>query len=457
MRDSGRMLPAKATTGVGQGVAQSYWQRIGGMPLQQGSGTLPRSSRFVVIGGGFAGLATALRMKELDPAAEIVLLEAKSVGYGASGRNGGLVSPLAAPVWLAAAMQDQSIARAMRLLNRKADDAARWANATAPHAEVTPTTLLLEAQGAVTNAGISQVARILDRAEIEYRRFRPRDSKSIKPALAIDANTINPYALVRGLADAARQAGVEIVEGAPVKDIEQEQSGLRITLADGRAITAERAVLCTNAYTPSLSFGEVPRAKVVYNYMIATEQLSPSALERLATVSNGERPFVVELNTAYVFYRLHQGRLVFGGIEKSKQVAPGDLDVPVSILAGLDKLLGETLSGAPKPAVAEAWGGRFHMTTTDLPIIGPSASVPSLVLNIGYGGTGVALTLTLAPVAAALALGRQIEDAGLAEIHRAMRNTRLPLAGGVKFVAGVAGEYLRQLRERRNGHVSQGR
>ena len=53
---------------------------------------LSNSYDVAIIGGGFSGLWSAYHLLELDPKLSIVIFEAKSLGYGASGRNGGWVS-----------------------------------------------------------------------------------------------------------------------------------------------------------------------------------------------------------------------------------------------------------------------------------------------------------------------------------------------------------------------------
>jgi glycine/D-amino acid oxidase-like deaminating enzyme len=430
---------------IGRSVSCSYWQRIGimpVMPVRDDTAELPARASVVIIGGGFAGLATALRIKELDADADVVLIEAKSIGYGASGRNGGLMSPLPAPVWLTTALHDKGHARAMGLLNRKVTAAAEWANEIAPHAEIVATDMALEAKGTITDACLAHISGTLHAAGIDHR-FAAGDTQGGPRALKLEAHTVNPYQLVRGLAHAARKRGVAIVENAPVHAVaERDEGDALITLTDGRAIIAGTVVLSTNAYTASLSLPDAPRAKVVHNYMLATAHLAPETLDRLQAAGATSGRFIVELNKAYVFYRVHQGRLVFGGIEKLKSSEGGDLDVPVAVMAGLKKHLAQTLGDAPLPEIAEAWGGRFHMTSTDLPIIRRAGTKSAIVHNVGYGGTGVALTLSLAPVAAALALRRPIADRELAEIYNTMRNTSLPVVGAMRFAADVIATWI---------------
>ncbi len=433
---------------IGQAVRRSYWQRIGAMPLAAPSTPLPARAQIVIVGGGFAGLSTALRITEMEPDADVVLIEAETVGYGASGRNGGLMSPLPAPVWLATALDTPRHARAMGLLNRKVAAAAKWARQLAPAAEVTATRMALEAKGAVTDAGLAHISRTLTASGIAHD-FAIGETDSGPRALTLQTHTVNPYRLIRGLAEAARSRGIRIVERAPVKSIEERDTvGAIITLADDRRIVAGTVVLATNAYTPSVDVAEPPRAKVVHNYMLATGPLSPETIERLEAGGAASGSFIVELNKAYVFYRIHDGRLVFGGIEKLKSSETGDLDVPAAVMEGLKKHLAATLGGAPLPEIVEAWGGRFHMTATDLPIIRRASAASPIVYNVGYGGTGVALTLSLAPVAAAIALRRPVPDSELADIHDTMCNTALPVVGAMRFAAGVVATWFAERRQR---------
>lgn len=445
-----RALSDRPAPEPGHAVRSSYWQRTGGMPQSATAPTapLPERAAVAVVGGGFAGLATALRIKELDPSAEVVLVEANTVGYGASGRNGGLMSPLAAPIWLATALNDPAHARAIGLLERKIAAAAAWAGQIAQEAEVTATRLALESQGPIVDAGLAHISRTLDAAGIAHE-FPMHKHRRGPRSLGLAAHTVNPYRLVEGLAAEARRRGVAIIEHAPVHRIDDDATGARLVLEGGRQLIAERVVLATNAYTPSLALATPPRARVVYNYVLATEPLSTDTLARLYAAGAEAGGFVVEINKAYVFYRIHDGRLVFGGIEKLKQTEGGDLDVPAAVMRGLRKHLARTLKGAQLPDIAEAWSGRYHMTSTDLPVIGPARVGSAIIHNVGYGGTGVALTLTLAPVAAALALGRPLADSELAEIHETMQATRLPVIGAMRFAAGVAQTWIAERWPRR--------
>lgn len=407
--------------------AGSYWHheaRIARGPAAEP----PRSCRIAIVGGGLAGLATAIAIKELRPSAEVVVLEREFCGFGASGRNGGLLSPLAAPIWLVTADGHAEHAAALRSLNAATADAARRIAAEMPEAEARALPLRIEAAGPLTSAALERIARTLDRLRIASALSRaPRHRR--RNALEITGHAVQPYRLVLGLAAKARRLGVLICEDVRVTGIREAVSGVEIGITGRPAMTAATVVVCTNAYTRDIALAKPPAARTIFNYMIAT---APIQASDLSTVGNREK-FTVELNLAYVFWRLHQGRVVLGGIDRLRHKL-AEFDVPADIRTKLARLAAASLGDVPTPPVEHAWGGRYHATHTELPIIGRAPGSRAIVYNVGYGGTGVALTQVLAPVAAALALDEPVADPELAHLAAAMHSTRLPLVA-----AGNAG------------------
>jgi len=146
----------------------SYWQQHGGAATPLPSNEPPAQADIVVIGGGLAGLSTAIAILQRQPGARVVVLEAQFVGFGASGRNGGLLSPLPAPVWLLSAKANADHAWALRALNAKVHALGAWLGKTLPDSEVTACTLQLQAMGRLTTSGVSKVAEVLQHARIGY-------------------------------------------------------------------------------------------------------------------------------------------------------------------------------------------------------------------------------------------------------------------------------------------------
>ncbi len=435
-----RYLPMRLETGLLTASTRapktlSYWQReAAGMALQGSSP--PQRADIVIIGGGLAGVSAALAAIERQPGASVVVLEQKFVGYGASGRNGGLLSPLPVPVWLLTADTNADHAWALQTVNRKLHELGAWLAATVPDSEATPVTLQLQSTGRLTASGLGVIAHTLDRCRIDHQMIA-QPHRDGRPVLELPAFTVHPYRLVRALAARAAAKGALICEQSAVAAIHPASRGARIHLADGSVVDAGKVLVCTNAYTRSIAGPSPPRAKVVRNYMVETEPLDDEAIAQLG----GGKTFIVELNKSYIFYRVHQRRLIYGGVETFFGAAKSDYEVPPGVLRKLEKHLARSVRWRPEPLpIASAWGGNFHSTATDLPIIREAAPGDAISFNIGYGGTGAALTQLFAPQAAAAALQQSCRDDDDTRLAAIVARTRLPLAGLLRLGGRVVSD-----------------
>lgn len=356
---------------------------------------MPSRVDVAVIGGGFAGLMTAIRLRERG--VSVVVLEAEYVGFGASGRNAGFLTPLPAPVWL---LGDH--ARAARL-NREVHAIARWLGTL--DCELTPATLAMRGVNRIWESSVRALADAVARAGLDHRLL----ASAVDPhrtVLAMDAYTLHPMKLVHALADHAERIGVQIVEDARVTAID----GGRVQLANG-ALEASTVVVCTNGYTRRLVS---VRALTVHSYLAAS-----APLERIPA-RDGD--LTIEVAGLYQpYHRLHTRRLIFGGVDTLRE-------------ARLDGVRQQLAAAMPAP-IAEVWGGAFHATATGLPII--RRATRSVVLNVGYGGTGVALSLVCARLAADLVLG------STSELLDAIHATRISLRDSLSTATRIAGHLAR--------------
>ena len=456
---TGRAAPhSKPLTG------HSFWQRHAGVQSVPDNPTsdhapLPSQVDFVVAGGGFAGLSAALALCEAEPTASILLLEANVLGHGASGRNGGLLSPLPAPVWLLTADANAEHAWAFLHINARVHATASRLLDDAPSGRITPAVLRLQSLGRLTEAGLARVARTIERAGIAVER---QDGTGGRLAVDLSTHTIDPYLTVLALGALARRRGIQIAEHTAVAGIEDTSEGVRVALMSGATIDARRAIVCTNAYTGSVALPEKVAAKVAYNFMVAAEigdtgnrgqpPFSGAVAVECsdATAEKGGCPllqfppdrFTVELNTSYVFHRLYEGHVVYGGIERFKPYGENDFAVPPDVLVGLEKLLDKSFPGAGLEP-SQTWGGCYHQTANDLPLLTTIGAHGHIVVNCGYGGTGVAMSMVCAPLAAALARDGQFSSDDDRRLFETIKATRLPIAGLARLVLGVAGDVVR--------------
>lgn len=406
---------------------ESYWQRDAGWADRWTRAALPASVDIVVIGGGYAGLMTAIRIREARPDASVLLLESERVGYGASGRNAGFLSPLAAPVWLLGAERSAEQAWAAARLNTAIHELAQWIREHVPDCELAPATLALAAGSSAADGALRElidaVARVGLAHQVTGSRVHPGHS-----VLEMDAYTLHPYKLVRGLAEVADGIGVQIRERARVRRV----AGTQVTLDGGHAVTAGKVVVCTNGYTPGLGLGERVRALVVHSFMTASAPLKRDA--KRALVRDGD--FTVEVNVAQAYHRMHGDRIIYGGIDKVLAPPGGDFAVPDRVHTSLLRHMEASFPGVAGIQIAHAWSGRFHATSTGLPIIRAGVT-PGVILNVGYGGTGVALSLACAPLAASLATGASLTPDNTRLLAN-LQDTRISVGDAVRTVARMA-------------------
>ncbi|MGH1417236.1 MAG: NAD(P)/FAD-dependent oxidoreductase [Hyphomicrobiaceae bacterium] len=428
---AGKIRPATA----------SYWQdQYDNQKRFSGSErTIPGDVDIAIVGGGLAGLTTAIKILERKPSRRVVVLEAHFVGYGASGRNGGLMSPTPAPIWFASARHNEEHSWAMGHFNKKVHDAAGWLAQQVPTSEIKHAPVSIKASGNLTRAIVNEMAGTLSHCDIEHIvNFDPINHRPV--SVDMPGYTVQPFGLVQGLAQRAQELGAEIFQHVSAQKIWRDGSKTNVSLKSGDVVRTQKVIVCTNAYTKELNLGATKvRAKPVHNYMLATRQIPAQDL------GDHTQPdlFTVELNKAYVFYRSHSNRIIFGGIEKLSQQTNDDFEVPDDVLKDLRQHFSNSFPSLKSVKISQAWGGKFHQTLTDLPIIQTTKENSNLILNVGYGGTGVALTLTCASLAAALALDGHYENDHDQRLHDAITKTRLPITGALRAGGRIAMDLIR--------------
>lgn len=408
----------------------SYWQLDAGWRDRWVDTAIPRQVDHAIIGAGLAGLATAIRLREQDPTADIIVLEAERVGHGASGRNAGFLSPLAAPVWLLGAERSPEQAWGAARINTEVHAIARWLAEHVPDCEIEAAKLALQAQSRISEAALHEFARAVAFVGLPHQRLESR-ARSGHRFLEMDAYTVHPYKLVRGLAEHADRQRVRIRERARVRSVEALRAGgAQVKLDGGGALEAAKVVICTNAYTSAIDAGERVPAFVVHSFMTATAPVDAARLAR-------DGDFTVEINTAQTYHRMHGGRLIYGGIDKLRAPGGGDFAVPVRERRQLEKAMRDSFPGAILP-IEHAWSGRFHATATGLPIIRMAADNHAIVFNVGYGGTGAVLALVCARLAAAVASHGRFTNVDDTRLLALVHATRISVRDSMRTLARIA-------------------
>lgn len=336
-----------------------------------------------IIGGGYTGLSAALHLAESG--AQVVLLEAHRVGFGASGRNGGQLG--------SGQRQDQITLE--KMVGR--DEAKRlWALGQDAKDLVKG---LIQRHGidCALRPGVAAAGRTpQDMAELHgYAEHLSRHYDydavdcfdkagffEICPSpdyhggtVDTDAAHLHPLRLAFGLARAAQSAGAQIFERSHVHSITQ---GPRpIVRTDAGQVEAETIILAANGYLGGLNRKVASRVMPINNFIVASEPLGPRTQEVLRRdIAVADTRFVVN------YFRLSEdGRLLFGGGESYGYRFPRD------IRAVVRKPLLKVFPHLSDLRFDYAWGGTLAITMKRLPYVARVA--PNILSASGYSGHGV--------------------------------------------------------------------
>jgi glycine/D-amino acid oxidase-like deaminating enzyme len=374
-----------------------------------------READVAIVGAGFTGLWTALRLKQLDPRLEVVVLEQGVAAYGASGRNAGMLGEsIDHSHELAVAHFGRDEAARLAVLGR--DNLGQMFRFLAErgiecdlertgmlHVALLPSQLpeLREALECAQSLGLTDL-RLLDgdevRAEIHCARYQ---GGLFNPSAAI----LDPVKLAHGLKREATRQGTTFFERSGVRTIEATGAGVSLRTDEGE-VRARKAVLATSAYThlllPRVRFRFIP----FYDYILVSEPLSGDARARIGWRN---RQGVADVRSFFKYYRLTADDRVLWGTSEAAYYPGNRVD------AGCDHSephYSELQSSFARhfPDLAQisfpyAWGGPICATTRFTPFFG-SVYRGRVFYGLGYTGHGLGTTHLAGQILAHMALGR---------------------------------------------------
>ncbi|MBB3103094.1 NAD(P)/FAD-dependent oxidoreductase [Azomonas macrocytogenes] len=342
-----------------------------------------------VIGGGFTGLNTAIELAERG--FSVILLEARRIGWGASGRNGGqLIRGIGHDVKRFLPLLGAEGVNELKRMGLAAVDIVRQRiQQHAIDCDLTwgfcdlankPRHLdaLAEDHAELTRQGYSHPLRLLSRAELGEVI---NSGRYLGGLLDMGSGHLHPLNLALGEAAAANSLGVQVFERSPVTRIGYGAKPV-VHTARGR-VTANTLVLACNAHLgrlqPQLSGKVLPAG----SYMIATERMPKSFCHELLPMNAA----VCDQKMPLDYFRLSaDGRLLFGGACHYSGRDPKDIGAYMlpKMLNVFPQLLGIHLE--------YAWGGMIGIGANRLPQIGRLPEQPNIYYAQAYAGHGLNVT-----------------------------------------------------------------
>ncbi|MCW3814672.1 FAD-binding oxidoreductase [Micromonospora sp. DR5-3] len=372
-------------------------------PLPPLTGT--HDADLLVVGGGYSGLWTALLAKEADPDRDVLLVEAGTCGWAASGRNGGfcaasLTHGLANGVDRFPGEIDELERLGRENLAAIAATVARYGidcdfERTGEMAvAVEPYQIAGLAEDAELARRYGHDVRLLDRDEVRAEVASPTYLGGMwdRDRVAM----LDPAKLAWGLRRAALDLGVRLHEHTRVTGLAGDGGGLRAATAGGPdgapgTVRARRVVLASNAFPPllrRLRAWLVP----VYDYTLMTEPLSAAQRE---AVGWANRQGLADVGNQFHYYRITaDGRILFGGYDAvyhyGNRMAP-ELEQRQATFTALAEHFFTTFPQLAGLRFSHRWGGVIDTCTRFCPFFGTAYS-GRLAYAAGFTGLGVGAT-----------------------------------------------------------------
>lgn len=381
----------------------------------------PARADVCIVGGGYTGLWTALRLKELEPGLEVTVVEADICGGGPSGRNGGFMDPWSVKFFALAELCGTE--EALRLCRMSSDaieavDAFCQENSIDAH---------IRRKGGVWTAATpdgvgswrSTVETLSSHGHDSFREvntgeLRDLTGTDVYLAGVFDSEqaTVQPALLARGMRRVALDRGITIYEHSPITRLDRSPRAT-VHTADG-SVTTERVVLAMGAW-----LGQIHELRnhfaVVATDMVATEPipelLGHSGLAQGVGISDSR----VMIN----YYRsTHDGRIAWGkggvGLAYGARVGRslhGVSPRPQVIVDSLKRHYPDLAD----VRITHSWTGPVDRSIMGVPFFARLPGHHNIVYGGGYSGNGVVPSYVGGHILASLTLDRDDEhsQAGL--------------------------------------------
>jgi glycine/D-amino acid oxidase-like deaminating enzyme len=343
-----------------------------------------------VIGGGFTGVNTAIELAQRG--LSVVLIEARRIGWGASGRNGGqLIRGIGHEVegfsryvgtegvhYLQRAGIDSVDLVRRRISDNSIDCDLRWG-----FCELANTSAQFDAfkeeQISLAELGYAHQTRLVEREQIRQQVV----AADVYAGGLIDMGSghLHPLDLVQGEARLAASLGVRIFEQSPVLELIHGET-VQVRCAGG-IVRAGSLVLGCNAHLDELEQKLSGKVLPAGSYIIATEPLSQERAEQLIP----QNLALCDQKVGLDYYRLSADRrLLFGGACHYSGRDPAD------IAAYMRPKMLKLFPQLADVRIDYQWGGKIGITANRFPQVGRLTQHPNVFYAQGYSGHGLNVT-----------------------------------------------------------------
>lgn len=339
-----------------------------------------------IIGGGITGLSTAIYAREMG--LEVVLIEAKNIGFGASGRSGGqmIIGYNQSYGYLSKNIGKENAQKLWKF----AEDSIHQTRAIIDKYQIDCDLTKGYYQVGIKDRHKRELEEFLeDLQSAGYSHCQYLNKEQIQQKVISDkycagfyddnSGHLHPLNYTLGLAKAAKQLGVKIYENTAAIDI-QKGKQVQIKTPNG-LIKSKFLAICGNAYLNGLVPKIENKIMPVGTYIIATEKMSEQ--EHQAVIADNSA--VCDMNFVLNYFRFSKdNRLLFGG-----RVNYSGLEIS-NVREKLIHTMNYFFPQLAQKKVEYTWGGNVAITINRLPHIGKLSE--NIYFAQGFSGHGIVLT-----------------------------------------------------------------
>ncbi|MGD9735910.1 MAG: NAD(P)/FAD-dependent oxidoreductase [Solirubrobacterales bacterium] len=380
-----------------------------------------------IVGGGFTGLWTAIRLLDHEPSLSVAVVEAELCGTGASGRNGGVMSDWWMEVdTLRKHFGSDGAKLLAHAVGGAADEIQAFCEKEGIEANVaragwywTATTDAqigsLEHMLSATESLGADVYERVEADELERRLGSPIHRMGLRDR---KGGSLHPARLARGLRRAAIKRGARVFERSPVEEI-HAGSGVSVKTERGR-VRAQQVVMAANAWMAHLD--DFRRDTFICSSDLVATVPAPERFEALGWT--GEEVSFDAKAMLFYWRSTNDQRVVFGNVGRKLGLGPTIEDrwerPSEELYREIEMGRRRVLPRLGNVELTHAWAGPIDRSSTGLPRVGKLGGDPRITYVMGFSGTGVLPTVTLGHCLAAVVLDR--DDAARAQAELLTRS-----------------------------------
>jgi len=367
-----------------------------------------------IVGGGYTGLWTALKIKEKDSSIDITIIEKDLCGSGASGRNGGCMIPQSTK--FLAMKKIVGVEDAKKMVKASEDAVYNIRDFCIQNnidAKIRIDGVVYAATNKSHEGAFEDLIEDLKEKKINsWERLSKEkiqtltgSKKMIDGYYSPVGGSLQPALLIRGLKKVAEQKGIKIFEHSAMLSY-QENNNIIVKTKNG-TVKCNKLIVTINAWTPSF-FPFLSRSVIlVSSDMIISEPIKDK-LENLR-LNNG---LVVLDSNLFTHYcrTTTDGRIILGkggNTFSFNNKVISSYDGPSTIESYLKKSLVSFFPSLKNIKITKSWNGPSERTKTGFPFFGYHPKNSNILYGFGYSGNGVLTCYVGGDILSCMALNEQ--------------------------------------------------